>query len=258
MTANPGPARSRHELVAWLDQYLNVPGTPDKSLNGLQVEGKDEVHRIAVAVDSSLATLEAAARAGADFLIVHHGFFWGEPLAIRGPHKRRVQTLLDAGISLYAAHAPLDIHPEVGNSLELARGLGMGGIEPFGSKKGLAWGVRGALPVPVSLQDLADSVQRVTGEVCLVHSGGGASARSIGIVSGASAGFIADAAAAGLDTFIGGEPSHAHFAEPFELGINVIWAGHYETETLGVRALAVKIEDTFGLPWQFLHLPTGL
>jgi dinuclear metal center YbgI/SA1388 family protein len=254
----PGGSVQRRDLVAWLDAYLNVPGTPDKSLNGLQVEGKDEVRRLAVAVDSTLATLESAAEGGADFLIVHHGFFWGEPLAITGPHKRRVKTLLDAGVSLYAAHAPLDVHPEVGNSLEMALGLGIRDPQPFGLHKGLHWGVKGSLPVPVSLQDLADSVQRLTGEVCLVHGGGPGTIRTLGVVSGASASFVAAAAAEGLDAFIGGEPAHQHFSDPFELGINAIWAGHYETETLGVRALAVKLEDTFGLPWQFLHLPTGL
>ena len=112
--------------------------------------------------------------------------------------------------------------------------------------------------MPLSLQDLADSVQRITGEVCLVHGGGQAMVSSIGIISGGAAGFVDQAAKAGLDCFITGEPSHSHFSDAFEHGINVIFCGHYESEVFGVKALAIKLEDTFGLPWQFLHLPTGL
>ena len=248
----------RHELVAWLDSYLNIHAFPDLSLNGLQLEGKEHVQRIAVAVDSTLATIEEAARAGADFLIVHHGWFWGKPLAIAGPHGKRVRTALEAGLSLYAAHIPLDANLEVGNNVQMAKALGVQRLEPFGKYKGVDIGVRGTLPVPVSLQDLADSVQKVTGEVCLVHAGGPPQVSTVGIISGAAADEVPAAAAAGLDAFITGEPSHANFSDAFEYGVNAIFAGHYESETLGVRALAVKLEDTFGLPWQFLHLPTGL
>ena len=248
----------RDRLVAWLDDYLKVRDLPDKSLNGLQVEGRDEVARVAVAVDGTLAAIEAAVESGADFLIVHHGLFWGEPLAVTGAHRRRLKALLDAGLSLYAAHAPLDAHEEIGNSRRLAVALGLGDLQPFATQRGVTWGVKGAFAAPVGVQELADSVQRITGEVCLVHAGGPVLLERVGIVSGAGADFIVEAAREGLDGFISGEPSHAHFSEPFENGVTTIWAGHYETETFGVRALAVKLEDEFGLPWQFLHLPTGL
>ncbi|HEX2865066.1 MAG TPA: Nif3-like dinuclear metal center hexameric protein [Deinococcales bacterium] len=252
------PPIARDRLVAWLNAYLKTNELPDKSLNGLQVEGRDEVNRVAVAVDSTLATLEAAVESGADFLIVHHGLCWGEPLAVTGAHRRRIKTLLDAGVSLYAAHAPLDAHEEIGNSRRLAVALGMVDLQPFGTHRGVTWGVKGRFPAPVGVQELADGIQRITGEVCLVHTGGPVLLSSAGIVSGAGADFILDAAREGLDGFISGEPSHAAFADPFENGVTAIWAGHYETETFGVRALAVKLEDEFGLPWQFLNLPTGL
>jgi dinuclear metal center YbgI/SA1388 family protein len=249
---------SRNELVTWLNDYLKIESFKDISLNGLQLEGRETVSRIAVAVDSTLATLEEAALSGADFLIVHHGWFWGKPLAIAGPHGKRVRTALEAGFSLYAAHLPLDAHPEVGNNISMANALSLKDIKPFGEYKGISIGVQGRLPVPLSLQDLADQIQTITGEICLVHGGGPGMISSIGISSGEGADMIPDAARAGLDAFITGEPSHAHFSDSFEYGVNAIFCGHYESETLGVRALAVKLEDTFGLPWQFLHLPTGL
>ncbi len=245
----------RSELVQWLDSYLETAKIPDGSLNGLQFEGSQTVSRIACAVDSSLATIEAAIESGADFLIVHHGWFWKNVQPITGPLAKRVKTAATANLNLYASHLPLDAHREVGNNIQMAKFLSLKNIEPFGQGD---IGFRGTLPVPLSLQDLADSVQKITGEVCLVHGGGEAMVSSIGIISGGAAGFVDQAAKAGLDCFITGEPSHAHFADAFEYGINVIFCGHYESEVFGVKALAIKLEDTFNLPWQFLHLPTGL
>jgi putative NIF3 family GTP cyclohydrolase 1 type 2 len=169
-----------------------------------------------------------------------------------------VRAALEAGLSLYAAHLPLDAHPEVGNNAVMANVLGLSERLPFATHRKQALGVAGRLPVSVSLQDLADSIQKITGEVCLVHGGGPSMVQGIGICSGEGAHLSKEAAAMGLDCLITGEPSHAHFADPFEHHVNAIFCGHYESEVLGVRALAVKLEDTFGLPWQFLHLPTGL
>lgn len=248
----------RAELVNWLDEYLNIARIPDGSLNGLQFEGAETVTRIACAVDSTLATIEAAAESGADFLIVHHGWFWKHPVALTGPMARRVKVAAAANLSLYASHLPLDVHAEVGNNAQMAQFLSLKNLEPFGDDRGLSLGFRGTLPVPMSLQDLADSVQKITGEVCLVHGGGKSMVSTVGIISGGAASFVGQAAAAGVECFITGEPSHAHFADSFEYGINVIFCGHYESEVFGVKALSIKLEDTFGLPWQFLHLPTGL
>jgi dinuclear metal center YbgI/SA1388 family protein len=248
----------RSELVKWLDSYLETAKIPDGSVNGLQFEGKEEVARVACAVDSTLATIEAAAESGADFLIVHHGWFWKNVQPIVGPLAKRVKAAAAANLNVYVSHLPLDVHPEVGNNIQLAKFLSLKNIEPFGLDKNLSLGFSGQLPVPLSLQDLADSVQKITGEVCLVHGGGKPQVSSIGIISGGAAGFVDQAALAGLDCFITGEPSHANFSDSFEYGINTIFCGHYESEVFGVKALCIKLEDTFGLPWQFLHLPTGL
>lgn len=252
------PEVGRDDLVKWLNDYLKVGQWPDPSLNGLQIQGTDVIRRVAASVDTSLQTLQAAADAGADLLLVHHGLFWGKPLPITGPHRDRVRTALMADLNLYAAHIPLDAHPEVGNNAVIAGALSLQNRRPFGDWMGHKIGLAGELPRELTLQDFADRVQKLTGEICLVHSGGGPLVHRIGIVTGEGSDAIPEAAAAGLDTLLTGEPAHKNFHNAFEYGINVIYAGHYETEIFGVRALAAKIEDTFGLPWQFLNFPTGL
>ncbi|PNY82313.1 Nif3-like dinuclear metal center hexameric protein [Deinococcus koreensis] len=253
----PGEVQ-RADLVAWLNEYLNIGAYPDPSLNGLQIQGTDIVRRVAASVDTSVKTLQHAADSGADILLVHHGLFWRQALPIVGPHYQRVRTAVMADLNLYAAHIPLDAHPEVGNNAMIARALSLQNAVPFGTWEGQPIGLAGELPFEQSLQDFADRVQKLTGEICLVHGGGGPTVRRVGICSGGGADRVPEAAALGLDTLLTGEPEHKHFHDAFEYGINVVFAGHYETEVFGVRALAAKVEEEFGLPWQFLHHPTGL
>lgn len=245
-------------LVAWLDTYLEIAAFSDPSLNGLQVEGQSEVNKVAVAVDSSLTTFEQAAEVGADLLVVHHGLFWGEPLPVTGMHGRRLRYLLEHNLSLYAAHIPLDAHREVGNNWGLARILGMADLEPFGRLGDRAIGVKGSFPNPVTLRELADTLEKELGESVLVHAGGKLELETLGIISGAAARDVATAADEGLDAFLTGEPKHETFYDAFELGINALFAGHYMTETVGVSLLADKIEQEFGLATEFILLPTGL
>ena len=248
----------RDELVVWLDDYLAIHDYDDPSLNGLQVEGRDEVSKVAVAVDSSVTTFEQASLTGADMLIVHHGLFWGKPLAVTGMHKRRVAYLLEHEISLYAAHIPLDAHKEVGNNWGLARILGMSDLEDFGTWKGKPIGVKGTFPNKLSLRDLADLLEKELGEAVLVHAGGELEIGSLGIISGGAAWDVVTAANESLDAFLTGEPKHEVFYEAFERGVNALYAGHYMTETVGVNLLADKLRDEFGLATEFILLPTGL
>lgn len=248
----------RNDLVRWLDATLDVHAFPDPSLNGLQVEGVDDVAKVAVAVDASLSTFEQAADVGADMLIVHHGLFWGAAEPLRGMMGKRVRYLMEREINLYAAHIPLDAHRELGNNWGLARLLGMDDLRPFGDWQGHAIGVAGAFPNTVSLRDLADTIEKELGESVLVHAGGPMEVGSLGIVSGAAAREIAAAADEGLDAFLTGEPKHDVFHVPFERGINALFAGHYMTETVGVNLLADRIRAEFGLETEFLLLPTGL
>jgi len=248
----------RDELVAWLDDYLDVRSIPDKSLNGLQVEGKDEVRKVVVAVDASYNTFEMAASRGADMLVVHHGLFWGSPVPIVGPHARRVRYLLEHGVSLYAAHLPLDAHVEVGNNWGLARRLGLVDLEGFLPLAKTHLGVKGRFPEPIGLRRLAELVEEALGEQVLVHAGGPDPVSTLGIVSGGAAWEVVRAAQEGLDAFLTGEPKHETFYESYERGISSLFAGHYMTETVGVRLLAEKLEATFGLETEFVMLPTGL
>ncbi len=132
---------NRDDLVLYLDNYLDVHALKDYADNGLQVEGADKVTKLAFAVDACQETIDGAIAAGAQMLVVHHGLFWGKPLLIVGPHRRRVYALLDAGCSLYAAHLPLDRHPEVGNNAQLARLLGLTVTGELGEAFGAAVGV---------------------------------------------------------------------------------------------------------------------
>jgi len=248
----------RDDLVRWLDDVLAIDAYPDPSLNGLQVEGADEVRKVAFAVDASMSTFEQAADVGADLLITHHGLFWGGAEPIRGMMGRRVRYLLERDISLYAAHIPLDAHRELGNNWGLARILGMDALEPFGDWQGHAIGVKGVFPTPVSLRDLADTIEKELGEAVLVHAGGPMEVGSLGIVSGAAARDVVTAADEGLDAFLTGEPKHDVFHVPFERGINALFAGHYMTETVGVNLLKARVAEEFGLATEFLLLPTGL
>jgi dinuclear metal center YbgI/SA1388 family protein len=248
----------RHDLVQWLDTYLAVRDYPDSSFNGLQVEGAEEVQKVAFAVDSSLSTFEQAAQTGADMLVVHHGLFWGQPLAVTGMHKKRVKFLLDNDISLYACHLPLDAHKEVGNNWGLARILGMSDLQDFALHKGKPIGVKGVFPNPMTLRDIANQIEKELGESVLVHAGGKLEISTLGIVSGGASWDIVAAANEGLDAFLTGEPKHEVFYEAFERNINALYAGHYMTETVGVKLLEEKVKLEFNLATQFILLPTGL
>lgn len=246
----------RDVLANWINQYLNSAEVTrrlgDPSLNGLQVEGKPEVTRIGAAVDAAQATFERAAEEGVDFLLVHHGLFWGKPLAVTGTHRQRLELLFRHQISLYASHGPLDVHPEVGNNAQLCQALGLIDLEPFG------WGYIARFELPQGLSQVGDRLGQLTGMQCLIHQGGPSEVSRVAVVSGAAASELEAAHQASCELIITGEPRHAAFHPTFELGMNAIYAGHYDTETVGVKALAQKIEHQFGIPWVFLDLPSGL
>jgi dinuclear metal center YbgI/SA1388 family protein len=248
----------RDDLVHYLDEYLGTYVMQDYGENGLQVEGADEVTRLAYAVDTNMETITGALEDGAEMLIVHHGLFWGKPLRIVGPHRRRVQALLAGGCSLYACHLPLDRHPEVGNNAQLARLLGLTVSAGFAEIFGVPIGVIAQAPDNLKLVDLVAAVARVTSAQPQLLAGGPEVVRRVAIVSGGGAGEVAKVVEAGCDTYITGEASHSHFHDAAEYGINVIYGGHYATETVGVKALAAHLTGQFGLPATFIDRPTGL
>jgi dinuclear metal center YbgI/SA1388 family protein len=249
----------RDELIPYLDETLRVKEIKDSSQNGLQVEGPEEVTKIALAVDSCQAAFERAVAAGAQLLIVHHGLFWDKPRRLVGPLFQRVKTLIEGGCSLYAVHLPLDIHPELGNNAELARLLELKDTRAFGEHHGHKIGLGGLLDPPISLDALVERLVQATGQSPVrVLAHGPAEASQVGCISGEAADLMDQAAEAGFDTFVTGETSHGYFHSAAEHGLNVIYGGHYATETLGVKALSRHLEIKFGLETAFLDIPTGM
>ncbi len=247
------------DVAAWLDDFLRVGEIEDYpgALNGLQLEGHREVRHIGAATDACLASIDRAIEADCDMLLVHHGLFWGGPAPLTGPAYERVRRLVESGMALYSSHLPLDMHPEAGNNVLLGRRIGLKEAVPFGSAMGNdGIGVMGT--VAVSRDGLADRVSKVCGQKALVIPGGPERVSKLALATGSAASLIGSAVAAGADTFLTGEGTHHSYHEAMELGINVIYAGHYATETFGARALAERTAARFGATHSFFDLPTGL
>ncbi len=246
-------------LVKYLDEYLKVPGHPDypNALNGLQVaRRKTEVTRIGGAVDSALATLKSAADAEVDLLIVHHGLFWSGLEPVTGRRYEKLRLLVDADIALYSSHLPLDGHPGVGNAAAMARALSMQVESTFGEYEGAPVGWRGFMTG--NRQSLQNRLIGLIDGPVIMIPGGPEQIQSVAIVTGAGGSLIGTAAAEGIDTLITGEGAHHTYHDAMELGVNVFYAGHYATETFGVRALGKHLEEEFRLTFEFIDHPTGL
>lgn len=250
-------------LAAHLDDLLASRGFPDypAALNGLQLANRAPIRRIAAAVDFSRRTVEATLAAGANFLILHHGMFWGGPQRIVGAVHERLRLLIESDVAVYASHLPLDAHPVHGNNALLARELQLEPTASFGAYEGVSLGVAGK-------GDVATGELLVRAERFARALGGGARAshfeaerrtRRWAVITGAGASSreIRDAQERGIDTLIVGEGPHHTTVDAPEAGLVIIYAGHYATETLGVRALARHLGERFDLPHDFLFLPTG-
>jgi len=247
-----------HDITNHLDAFLRVEDVADstEALNGLQFEHEGSITRFAVAVDACLSTINGAADVGAELLLVHHGLFWGGLKPLSGCHGRRVRRLVENGIALYSAHIPLDLHPVVGNNAVIADGLGVVDREFFGDYKGEKLGVAGRLPLPLS--DVANRLGDLVGATPRTIACGPDPVSRVGVISGGGGDMIAQARDAGVDTFITGEAQHHTYFDAEEWGMNVILAGHYATETVGVKALAAHLSEQFNLPWDFIDHPTGM
>jgi dinuclear metal center YbgI/SA1388 family protein len=245
-------------LVNHLDEFLRVGEVPDypNALNGLQVSAPGPVRRVGVAVDASERAIEEARRRECEILIVHHGLFWDGAQAVTGRLYRKLRACLLSDLAIYAAHIPLDVHPEVGNNVVLAREIGLKAEGEWGEYKGINLGVWGLLPL--SREALTARLDDVLGGPVRLLPGGGERVERVGVITGAASGHIKEAITLGLDAFITGEGPHHTYFDATEGGLNVYYGGHYRTETWGVRALAAHLEEAYGLPWEFIDLPTGL
>ncbi len=249
----------RTDLVNYLNSYLNINEIKDYGPQGLQVESaNEEIQRLALAVDTSPATIKAAASWQADMMLVHHGILWGNGEPIRGPLGKRVRLLLESGINLYASHLSLDAHPEVGNNAMLAQMMGVTVTQWWCEAKGTPVGVFGSVASMPSLDDFVAQLENKLNTKCRVMASGPDQVEFVAIVSGFGADETAGAEELGADTFLTGETSHANYWAASDYGLNVIYAGHYATETVGVKALGKHLSAKFDLETKFLDFPTAM
>ena len=249
----------RQQLVNYLDTYLRISEIKDYGPQGLQLEANQtDIKRIALAVDVSPAIIEATAAWNADMLLVHHGILWRAVECIAGPLGQRVRDLLHHDINLYAAHLPLDAHTEVGNNAILADIAGLEEREWWGAPTGTPLGVIGTLPTPQPLEQLVGVFESKLNCTARVLQHGPTTVSKLAILSGFGADRIAEVKALGADTYLTGETSHANYWAAQDFGLNVIFAGHYATETVGVQALGQHLAAKFGVEVQFFDFPTKM
>jgi dinuclear metal center YbgI/SA1388 family protein len=245
-------------VVKHCDQLLRTKkiGDYDGAVNGLQVENRGTVSRIAATVDASPATVKLAIAAKADLLVVHHGLFWSPSHPWTGKKYELLRLLIENNLAVYSSHLPLDAHPKLGNNAQLCAALGLRHLKPFFLTHGQTIGFK--TQTKISRAELAARLARATGAKPRIIPGGKNICEKIGVVTGGAGADLKLAADEGVDTFITGEGPHWTYAVAEELGINVLYGGHYATETFGVKALALHLSVRFRLPWVFIGHPTGL
>ncbi len=242
-------------IVELLDRELAIADFKDHSHNGLQVENRGHITKVCCGVDASLEFIEEAQRRGGDLLICHHGLSWGDSLAhLTGLNYQRVGALLRGDMALYGAHLPLDAHPTLGNNAQICKALKLTDLKPFGLYNGSPIGFEGRLPKPVRYETLKRRVARVMGREGQTIDCGRKSIRTVAVVSGGAADEVVEAAAKGIDLYLTGEPSLAGAVTARDLGMNVVYAGHYATEVWGVRAVGEMLAKRYKLPVEFIDL----
>ena len=240
------------ELITYCNNRLDIGSYEDYCPNGLQVEASVEVNHVVSGVTASLALIQAAAAAGADLLLTHHGYFWkNEALPLSGMKGRRIQALYQHGISLAAYHLPLDAHPAIGNNALLGGLLGCAG-QAIEGENGLLWGAE--FPEPMSVDTLLHKVRKLTGREPLLLSGGDHPVRRLAWCTGGAQAWLDKAADLGFDAYLTGEASEASFHVAAERHIHFIGAGHHATERYGIQALGRELEDKFNIKHEFIDI----
>ncbi|HUR00708.1 MAG TPA: Nif3-like dinuclear metal center hexameric protein [Gemmatimonadaceae bacterium] len=258
------PMRTAREIARYADSLLDSVNTPDypNAVNGLQLENRGIIEGIAAAVDYSTRAIEGAITAKANLLVVHHGMFWGGLGSLVGPAYSRLRLMLDHDVAVYSSHLPLDRHTALGNNALLAKELELQPQQPFARHEHISIGVAGTCDIEteVLLQRAHAFAAREGGTARVSHITAGRRTKTWAICTGAgaSADTLAEAISDGIDTLIVGEGPHWTAVSAEDHGIAIIYAGHYATETLGVRALAMHLGEKFAIPWTFIPAPTGL
>ena len=256
------PLKSLSSLVSMMDSHLRTGEINDYpgAVNGLQIENSGSVTRIVAAVDACEEVIRESSRVPGTLLLVHHGLFWNGVQTLTAAHYRKIKAALDGDLALYSSHLPLDLHPRLGNNILLAKALGLTKIKPALEMKGQSVGVIGKVS-EMKREDFAKLLSGTVGGDVNLAPGGPKIIKTVLVVTGGAGSEVARAATLGVgafDAFVTGEGPHWSYTTAEELGINLFYAGHYATETFGVKALASNLSEKTGLPWSFLDHPTGL
>lgn len=246
---------SKKSVVKFLNSFLKAGEIADSSKNGVQVDGKNEIKKIALGVSASLELIKRAVEKKADMIIVHHGLIWSEPFRISGPAKEKIFLLLKHDVNFLAYHLPLDLHPRVGHNARIMKMLGAAGARPFGDYKGLKIGFRGILPRPLSTVKIASLLSEKLSSECLVFNFGPRKVKTLAVVSGGADKMFSQAAEEKLDLYVTGEVSEPVQETARENKINFISAGHYNSEKPGLWALAESLEKKFKVKTEFIDVP---
>jgi dinuclear metal center YbgI/SA1388 family protein len=247
------------ELIGYLDDLLSPGDFADYGPNGLQVPGPESVEIVATGVSAHRELFEGAAEAGAQLVLAHHGLFWDfHPRSLSPTMKERLRLLFDNDIALASYHLPLDAHPEVGNNALICAALGLERAEPFGEHRGRSVGFVGRSAEGVPFDELRGRCASVFEQEPFTWPSGPDLVHSVGIVSGAAASSFGEAIAHGLDAFLTGEPAEHVMADARESGTHFIAAGHYATETFGVRRLGELLAERFGVEHRFVAAPNPI
>ena len=246
-------ACTREQLNAFLDALLRPEQFQDYCPNGLQVEGRADIQHLVTGVTASEALLVAARERNADAVLVHHGYFWrSEDPRITGMKATRLRTLIQADMSLFAYHLPLDCHPECGNNVLLGKLMGIETPEPLGADNVGSPLFGGQLTAPIDLQALGQCLETALGRKPLLIGEG--PVQSVAWCTGAGQGYIDQAADAGADVYVTGEVSEQTVHIARERGIAFIAAGHHATERYGVQAVGELASQTLGFSHEFVDI----
>ena len=249
----------RDEIVAYLDELLDIASFGDYGPNGLQVPGAEEVSLVASGVSAQRELFESAAAEGAQLVLCHHGLFWDfHPRALGAAMKERLKLLFDADISLAGYHLPLDAHPEVGNNALICEALGLERAEPFAEHKGRSIGFVGRSRDGIPFVELRSRCRDAFGQEPFVWDSGPDTVHSVAVVSGGAPGNFGEAIARGVDAFLTGETAEHVMADARENRVHFIAGGHYATETFGIRRLGELVAERFGVEHRFVDIPNPI
>ncbi len=246
---------AKEKIVSFINSYLNVSRISDASRNGIQVDGRDSVRKIAFGVSLSLELIKRSVAKEADMIIVHHGLVWDKPFVVKGPLKEKIELLLKNGISLLAYHLPLDMHPKIGHNAQIMKMLGASRIKPFGEYNKQKIGYRGEFKRPRNLNDIVKILNVRLFSKSIVYRFGPPKIKTLGVISGGAERMFEQAIEEGLNLYITGEVCEQIQETARENKINFISAGHYNSEKPGIWALEKLIKSRFRVKTEFIDIP---